>query len=381
MGRCQNDFMQTVDVLIQGAGIVGTSLALSLSQRGLRVALRSNTGPRPDTDVRAYALNAASVTLLRALRVWDALPRHAITPVYDMRIEGDAHSMLEFSAWQQGVSELAWIVDVSALEQALATAAKFSPNIQLLDTLNPRPQAALTAICEGKHSALRDTLPGVHVTQMDYQQTAIAARLTASVSHAGVARQWFRSPDVLALLPCTDAAVGQAAYALVWSLPTDRASQLMAASDGEFEAALADAVPTESGVGTLALASSRACWPLSRATASPWCGLGWVLLGDAAHVVHPLAGQGLNLGLADVIALTEVLDQREKWRSLGDIKLLRRYERRRALPTRMMIELTSGLAHLFAHPSPWVGEVRNRGMSLAQNVPGIKRWLTGKALG
>jgi 2-polyprenyl-6-methoxyphenol hydroxylase-like FAD-dependent oxidoreductase len=371
--------MQSTDVLIQGAGIVGRALALGLGPLGLRVTLRPLPAPPVEDDVRAYALNAASVALLRQLRVWDALPAHAVTPVYDMQVQGDAQATLSFSAWQQGVAELAWIVDVPALEAALDAAVRFAPHIQTLAPDAPVPPAALTAVCEGRHSATRDAA-GVQVHRVEYGQTAIAARLSASLPHAGVARQWFRSPDVLALLPCAAGPSLAPAYALVWSLPSERAAELMAATDHAFEAALTQAVALAPAIGTVQLASRRSCWPLSRMEAEPWCGPGWVLVGDAAHGIHPLAGQGLNLGLADVVSLQQVLREREPWRGPGDVKLLRRHARRRALPTRAMGQLTGGLMHLFAHPSPWARELRNHGLNLVEHAPGFKRWLTAQAL-
>ena len=121
-------------------------------------------------------------------------------------------------------------------------------------------------------------------------------------------------------------------------------------------------------------------WPLMQANASAWCGPGWVLLGDAAHVVHPLAGQGLNLGLADVAALTAVIGQREPWRGLGDEKLLRRYARERIAPTWAMAQVTDGLLNLFSHEAPALRELRNRGLSLVNRLPPLKRWLTTRAL-
>jgi 2-polyprenyl-6-methoxyphenol hydroxylase-like FAD-dependent oxidoreductase len=182
---------------------------------------------------------------------------------------------------------------------------------------------------------------------------------------------------VLALLPF-DAPQPGASYALVWSVPDARADALLAMDAAEFVEALMQA--TDGAAGDLQLASERAGWPLLRAQAGAWCGPGWVLVGDAAHVVHPLAGQGLNLGLADVLALTEVLAAREAWRELGDDKLLRRYVRQRLAPTRAMLEITDGLLHLFAHPAPLVRELRNRGLSLVNRLPPIKRWLTARAL-
>jgi len=132
--------------------------------------------------------------------------------------------------------------------------------------------------------------------------------------------------------------------------------------------------------GELKLASARAAWPLMRAQASAWCGPGWVLLGDAAHVVHPLAGQGLNLGLADVLALTRVIEQREAWRELGDEKLLRRYARERVAPTWAMGQLTEGLLNLFSQETPALRELRNRGLTLVNQLSPLKRWLTARAL-
>lgn len=372
--------MQATDVLIHGAGIVGQALALALGPLGLRVVLGAPPDGPEFQDVRAYALNAQSVDLLRQLKVWDALPAHAVTPVYDMQIEGDGQGALSFSAWQQGVEALAWIVDVPALEAALATAVRFAPHVQTLAPGQAEPSAALTAICEGRESARRDALAGVCVKRVSYGQTAIAARLSCNVPHAGVARQWFRSPDVLALLPCAEGSQGAPAYALVWSLPSERAQALMALPEAAFEVALNESVPLASGVGPLKLCSRRSAWPLSRVSVEPWCGAAWVLLGDAAHGVHPLAGQGLNLGLADVVSLRQVLRGREDWRSPGDVKLLRRYARARALPTEAMGQLTGGLMHLFAHPHPAVRELRNRGLSLVQHAPGLKRWLTQQAL-
>ncbi|MET0333635.1 MAG: FAD-dependent oxidoreductase [Rhizobacter sp.] len=367
--------MKRFDVCVMGAGVVGQSLALSLARQGHQVALVSQAGDATRADVRAFALNAASVDLLRALKVWDALPPHAATAVYDMHIEGDMpQGLLEFSAWQQRFAELAWIVDAPVLEQSLAAAVRYAPHVTLV---NDKVDASLTALCEGKASATRDAL-GVTWNRQDYGHTAIAARLTADKPHANTARQWFRQPDVLALLPFDSPQPGQS-HALVWSMPEARAQELMALDAPAFEQALQDA--TGGAAGTLRLASDRAAWPLMLARAKNWCGPGWVLLGDAAHVVHPLAGQGLNLGLADVAALTQVISQRETWRELGDARLLRRYERQRQVPTIAMGQLTDGLLRLFSHEQPGLRELRNRGMTLVNHLPSLKRWLASRALG
>jgi 2-polyprenyl-6-methoxyphenol hydroxylase-like FAD-dependent oxidoreductase len=368
------------DVLVRGTGAVGTCAALALARQGLRVALRDTAprpadGARPAPDIRAYALNAEAVSLLATLRVWDALPADARTAVQDMWIEGDEPgAMLQFSAWAQPAAELAWIVDAAELDLALQSAAGFAPH---LTRVAADVQAPLTLLCEGRDSERRAQL-GVALHGQPYGHTAIAARLVSDRPHAGLARQWFRSPDVLALLPLDRPRAGHG-LALVWSMPQAQAQALLEQDDGSFETALTDA--TSGAAGTLRLAAPRAAWPLVLQRADPVSGPGWALLGDAAHVVHPLAGQGLNLGLADVAALARVVAAREPWRPLGDERLLARYARERAADVRLMADLTDALLHLFARPEPLVRALRNRGLALVDRAAPLKRLLAAQALG
>ncbi|MEP7301029.1 MAG: FAD-dependent monooxygenase [Caldimonas sp.] len=367
--------MPSFDVRVAGAGVVGKTLALALNRLGLSVALRGAPaqGAAGD-DLRAYALNAASVDLLRGLKVWDALPADATTAVHDIRVHGDAAGAeLEFSAWEQRVGELAVITDAGALDRELDAALRFAPHVTRVESDVP---AALVAHCEGRAAAALKQL-GAGISTQSYGQKAIAARLIASRPHAHVARQWFRSPDVLALLPFDRPEPGRC-YGLVWSLPTDRADALLAAEASDFESELARA--TGGDAGELRLASDRAAWPLLIGAAEHWCGPGWVLAGDAAHVVHPLAGQGLNLGLGDVAALVSVIAQREPWRQIGDQRLLRRYVRERAAPTSAMLRITDGLLRLFAEDAAPIRQLRNNGLTLVNRIPPLKRWLTARAL-
>ncbi len=388
--------MTTLDVCIRGSGAVGLSLALALARQGLQVGL---VGAAPwqavadgpccgRADVRAYALNASSRALLTELKVWDALPADAVTPVDDMQVEGDAAGgRIDFSAWRQGSEALAWIVDAAALDAALRTAVRFAPHVSWLAEADAKA-AVLSVLAEGKASASRQAL-GVRFERHDYGHIALAARLVADTPHLNMARQWFRSPDVLALLPLDRPEPG-CSYALVWSLPADRAAALQQAPAADFEAALAEATGAAAGMLRLvddpvdgpadAQPGARTAWPLALAQADRLCGPGWVLVGDAAHLVHPLAGQGLNLGLADVAALARVVAAREAWRSLGDETLLRRYVRERSAPTQAMALLTDGLLHLFAHPQPVVRELRNRGLTLLNHLAPVKRFLTRRAL-
>jgi 2-polyprenyl-6-methoxyphenol hydroxylase-like FAD-dependent oxidoreductase len=364
---------QALDVCIRGAGVVGRALALALARERLNVGLvRQPPAPGGATsDVRAYALNTASRELLQTLRAWP--DEQYATPVLSMQVHGDDGGEVQFDAQSLGAEALAWIVDVQALQERLGDALRFQPMVHWLD--EPQP-AALTAICEGKASATREQY-GVSFSVTPYPQRAVAARVHCEIPHGGVARQWFSQGEILAFLPL-DGAAGRT-VAVVWSLLENSAVECTRIDEAAFAAKLEEA--SHFALGKLTLASKRAAWPLQFATADRWCGTGWVLAGDAAHTVHPLAGQGLNLGLADARELAHVMSRREPWRGVGDEKLLRRYERARKADVLAMGAATDGLQQLFAQQAqPWAG-ARNWGMSGFDRAGPLKRWVARRAMG
>ncbi|MBC7446225.1 MAG: FAD-dependent monooxygenase, partial [Polaromonas sp.] len=322
-------------------------------------------------DVRAYALNSASRTLLESLRVWPDAP--FATPVTGMQVWGDDGGQLDFTADSIAQDALAWIVDVPALEQQLIQAVRYQPQIELV--AGPA-KAALSIVCEGKKSISRDEF-GVQWSVKTYPQKAIAARLDAALPHQGVARQWFAGGDIVALLPLGGSE--GSSVALVWSVSLARAEALESMPADAFCAALQAVCGP--ATGHLQLSGERASWPLALSNADRWVGAGWALAGDAAHTVHPLAGQGLNLGLADAACLAGVLAGREYWRALGDEKLLRRYERARKADVAAMGAVTDGLHGLFAQADDRWQMLRNWGMKGFSRSSLLKRWVTRQAAG
>lgn len=364
------------DVCIRGDGIVGRSLALLLARERLRVALVGRPAQAsPRQDVRAYALNAASRALLENIRAWPGPA--AATPVHAMRVWGDSGGRLDFGPGTQAdsTSDLAWIVDVPALEDTLDQALKFAPEVERVADVSQAP-SKLTVICEGQKSSSRQAL-GAAWTVKPYDQKAVAARLLSDRPHAGIARQWFSDGEVLALLPVGGEA--GSSFALVWSVGTAKADRLAKLSPAELAAAVQAVCGNEAG--HLQLESSAATWPLALSSAERWVGPGWALAGDAAHSVHPLAGQGLNLGLADVRELAAVIKSREYFRNLGDEKLLRRYERARKGDVLAMAAVTDGLHSLFAQPDARIQALRNWGMKGVARSSTLKAWLTRQATG
>lgn len=361
---------------VLGAGVVGHTLALLLARDRWRVALvRRPVGPAGSPpDIRAYALNHASRALLESLRVWPADP--AVTPVRQMWVgeaDADDPAALRFdSPDADGV--LSWIVDVPALEATLAQALQFQPGVDVLDA--PPPKAKLTVICEGKRSATRERL-GFEFEVKPYAHTAVAARLQCERAHGAVARQWFHQGDILALLPM-EGEQGRM-VALVWSVSHERARELLGRPAEAFAEAVAQAC--DHALGAMTLQGQPAAWPLELSRARHWVQPGVALAGDAAHAMHPLAGQGLNVGLADVATLAHTLQTREYWREPGDWRLLRRYERARQADFLRMAGVTDGLYGLFGHTDDRIQALRRWGLRRFNELPLLKQWAIRQATG
>lgn len=384
------------DVAVVGAGVAGLAAALGCARGGLRTALIRPRPPlhRPDAgapfDARIYAIAPAAVALLAQLKVWPAVDAARTQPVVKMRVFGDAGRELRFDAYQAALPRLATIVEEAELLRALGAAAGFAAGLERLeaafDALDVQPdvarlrladgravEAKLVVAADGARSAVR-AAAGINAQELSYEQTAVVANFACERPHHGVAFQWFDPAEgVIALLPLPGEHVS-----LVWSAPQPLAEALLADAAALPERLAPRAAPF---LGALSPAGPAQGFPLRRLTVDRLVGRRLALVGDAAHVVHPLAGQGLNLGLADVSELLGVLTGREPWRDVGDAVLLRRYERRRAEAVGLMRLATHGLARLFGRDDPVLRELRNLGLAAVDAVPPLKNALIRHAAG
>ena len=391
------------DVVIVGAGVIGAVMASLLVVRKLsapgRVAIiadRFAAAPAADADwdMRVFALSRASERVLKACGVWDELPAQRVFAyermcVWDAGGEPDGKGSLRFDCAEIGEPNLGFIVDGRALqwqclqaaraagavlieaglEAAIATDADIS--VRLSDGRALR--SGLLIAADGQESKARALL-GIDTGGHIYHQDALVAHVRTAKSHANTAWQRFLPAGPLALLPLAD---GRSS--IVWSTALAGAARLRALDAEAFGAALTAAGGAV--LGDCELSTPLASFPLKLQYALDYARPRAVLLGDAAHVVHPLAGQGLNLGLLDCAVLADVLGQAGGGAFFGEHGLLRRYERRRRSENMLAAGAFDGLERLFSTANPLGAGLRAAGLSAVGKVPFLKRRLAQRALG
>ncbi|MDQ2917785.1 MAG: UbiH/UbiF family hydroxylase [Pseudomonadota bacterium] len=387
--------VETRDVLIAGAGLVGLALAAALARSGMTVVLLDRAQPAsasdPATwDARVYAISPGSATFLQRGGAWQTLSCERIEAIESMRIVGDAGATLDFSAYELGERALAWIVEERALRAALlptvhvpgidfVTGARFASLAwsarEGTMTLEDGRQFAASLIvgADGLHSWVRQAA-GIVAEPKSYGQQGVIANFDCELAHHGCARQWFHDDgSVLAWLPLPGRRIS-----IVWSAPDALARELLALPHGELTARVAAA--GGSALGVLSMITPPAAFPLVSLRLPTSIAHRMALVGDAAHGVHPLAGQGVNLGFGDAQALASVLAERGPVGDAGAPILLERFARRRAEPVLAMHAVTDGLVRLFGPRTPWLRTLRNAGLSAVDRLPMIKRALAQPAL-
>ncbi len=383
------------DILVVGGGPVGAAAALALRQAGFDVALLDRAAaPKPfdptDYDPRVLALAPGAQRFLKQLGVWTEIAAARISPYVAMRVwERDPERALSFEASALGQAQLGWIVEhgllVAALWRALdgaaiysnaaIDAAEFVDGACVLRLVDGRRLAARLAVAaDGADSPLRRFV-GIPTLAWPYAQIALVCHVRTARPHRATAWQRFGAQGPLAFLPLAD---GRASN--VWSADEPLARELLALDDAAFRERLGAA--SDDVLGDILHVTPRLSFPLRLVHASEYARPGLVLAGDAAHAVHPLAGQGVNLGLADAQTLAANLGAaRAVGRDWSGMRTLARYARARKAANLEMLALTDALYRAFRQRAPGVRAALGLGMELVDRLAPLKNWLARQATG
>lgn len=378
-------------VVIVGAGLVGASAALALGRQGLRVALIERqplSAPSDIWDTRIYAISPASQRFLEGLGAWGRLDADRLQAVYRMDVTGDTTGAIRLDAYESGVSHLATIVESGRLQYALSNALQADGSVTLhcpavIESIeHGQPystlvlddghvlEAELVVGADGAASRIR-AWAGLEAVSTPYAQSGMVANFECTQPHRGTAFQWFSDHDILAWLPLAGNRLS-----VVWSIPSAEAEALIALD----AATLANKVQQagHSTLGQLTLLTPVRTFPLHLIRVKTPVAPGVALIGDAAHGVHPLAGQGVNLGFGDAEALTQILAPSHRQTGCGNAQLLNSYARQRAEPVGRMQIVTHGMHHLFADTR--AGWLRNVGMQGVNRLAPLKAALVREAM-
>lgn len=388
---------QRFEILVAGGGMVGTACALALAQSGFSVALVERHAPKPllatdPAELRVSALSLASERLLRRLGAWERIEAVRVSPYTDMHVWDIGIEGVHFDAAEIGEPCLGHIAENRLVQHALwqrlqaednatclcpaalmkVTATETGVDAELED--GRRVQASLLVAADGAASPLRESF-GIPVERGDYRQRGIVAVIRTRKPHLATAWQHFLPTGPLAFLPLSDGSIS-----IVWSVNEPEAERLLALPTDEFREALGKA--SDFILGEILECGPRASFPLRRQHAETYVHERSVLIGDAAHVVHPLAGQGANLGFLDVAALVEVIsDARQSGRDFAQPRVLRQYERRRRGDNAMTMWAMEGFHRLFGNDDRTLSWLRNTGFRLFDRGGELKRRVVRHAMG